>query len=467
MKKFLPALLLAAGFSATAQTVLLDETFNVGTGTNFNVLEIKKLADGKIMISGNFDTYNGTPAHGIARINPDGSIDTTFSAEFGGNLVTDFVIEPDGKIMIVSEFGGIMRLNADGSLDTSFTSPLGLEVSSIVKQGDKYIVTGDFTRYTPEAVMYQNLIRLNSDGSIDDSFTSTSFFDYEYAEILQQADGKLLLTGTFTHYKETEVNHIVRLNADGSIDETFDTGTGANHFIRGAAQQPDGKYIITGIFTSFNGQPAKQMVRLNNDGSRDNSFAYSTTIGLPDDSILGFDIAFEGDGKILVGGSFLDAMQDIEGTPDGSIPVRLVRLNTDGSNDITFDLGAGFNDSVYAISLIEDFATTGLYAGGQFTSYNGVEQKTLARLHENVMGNQNHTAKGVMVYPNPVGERLFVTTGDSAEATVKIIDVTGKRVKDAAQAGHNGFDVSGLAPGIYFAEITLGDKVEVQKIIKQ
>ncbi len=468
MKNILHALFFVAAFTASAQTVTLDETFDIGTGANYNIFEIGKLPDGKIIIAGNFEEYDGTPAPGIAKINDNGSINTSFNAQFGGNLVTSFVVEDDGKVVIASEIGGMARLNADGSPDATFISPLGNEVSSIVKQGDKYIVTGSFTRYSTEAILYKNLIRLNSDGSIDGSFASASLGNYTYASILQQEDGKLLLTGTFGYYNGVAVNNIVRLNADGSIDETFNTGTGSNGWIRGAAQQPDGKYIITGTFTSFNGHPAKQIVRLNNDGSFDNSFAYSTTIGLPEDGIIGFDVAIQEDGKILVGGRFYDGMTVIGGPDDGSIPFTLVRLNTDGSTDTTFTLGEGFNGTVYAVELKENSATTGVYVGGQFTQFNGIEQNNLALLHEEVMGTQNHTVGNIAVYPNPATDRLFVSIPEKGNsATVKLTDTTGKVIKNTEPANDNGIDVSGLATGIYFAEIKIGDTTEVKKIIKQ
>jgi uncharacterized delta-60 repeat protein len=471
MKNILHALFFAAAFSASAQTVTLDETFDSGMGleSGYNVFKIEKLANGQIMIAGNFDDYNGTPAPGIAKINDDGSIDDTFNVEFGGSLVTDFVVEEDGKVVIVSDYGGMFRLNADGSFDTTFESALGFETYSVVKQEDKYIVTGSFTRYSTEAVMYENIARVNSDGSIDGTFAGTSIGDFSYASILQQEDGKMLLTGTFGYYNGVAVNDIVRLNADGSIDTTFNTGTGSDGWIRGRAQQPDGKYIVTGAFMNFNGQPVKQIVRLNSDGSIDDTFAYTSNIvGLPEDGIIGFDVAIQEDGKIIVGGRFYDAMTVIGGPDDGSIPFTLVRLNADGSTDSTFTVGEGFNGSVYAVELKEDSAMTGVYVGGQFTQFNGIEQNNLALLHEEVLDTQSHTTGNILVYPNPATDRLFVSTPENGNsATVKLTDTTGKVIKNTEPANDNGIDVSGLATGVYFAEIKFGDTTEVKKIIKQ
>ena len=191
MKKTLLAVLLSPVFTVSAQNFVLDETFNVGTGTNFSVIELEKLDDGRIFIAGNFDVYNGAPAPAIAMLNPDGSLDESFDPEFEGNIITDFVIEEDGKIMVVSEVYGLMRFNADGSLDETFISPAGALASHVVKQGDKYIISDpSINNYNAEGNFYHNLVRLNYDGSIDATFIPTDFGEFNYAKLLLQEDGK-------------------------------------------------------------------------------------------------------------------------------------------------------------------------------------------------------------------------------------------------------------------------------------
>src|SRR5207253_1273288 len=108
-----------------------DTSFNpAGTGADFDVLAVTLQPDGKIVIGGNFTTYNGDPAtsHNIMRLNSDGTRDTTFNAGGLGtdNTVRALAIQPDGKIVIGGEFTAyngdtttshyVMRLNVDGSL---------------------------------------------------------------------------------------------------------------------------------------------------------------------------------------------------------------------------------------------------------------------------------------------------------------------------------------------------------------
>src|SRR5262249_40113691 len=108
-----------------------------------------------------------------------------------------------------------------------------------------------------------------------------------------QPDGKLLLGGFFTQVNGTPRARIARLNADGSLDTSFDPGSGANNFVQALAVQPDGKVLLGGGFSQVNGTPRNTIARLNGDlfvrwpaGVDGNQ-----TIGLPivDDSLVESD----------------------------------------------------------------------------------------------------------------------------------------------------------------------------------
>lgn len=181
----------------------LDQSFNVGTGTNGSVYASAIQSDGKIVLGGGFNTYNGIFTGGITRLNSDGTIDGTFNSNnIGANgSIYAIKIQNDGKIVIGGDFtsyngitvGRIARLNPNGTLDLSF----------------------------------------NQSGSGASGFIST---------IAIQADGKVIIGGGFTAFNGLPHNCIIRLNgSDGSIDGSFNTGTGANHFVLTIALQTDGK----------------------------------------------------------------------------------------------------------------------------------------------------------------------------------------------------------------------------------
>lgn len=467
MKKTLLLLSLGLSFAAYSQNLVLDETFNVGTGTDFRISDIHILEDGKIMIAGSFDNYNGHPAPGIARLNSDGSFDDTFIVNLTSNNFDEIIIEDDGKIVGVGVFTGIRRFNTDGTFDTSFTPPPlttgGYGPGNIAKQGDKYILTGSFNVVVPEVGLYTDIIRLNNNGTIDTTFALTGLSNsFDFGKILVQEDGKLFIAGVFTHYGDAETNNLMRLTADGQLDTTFNAGSGPAGAVLEAIQLPDGKYIVSGRFESYNGQPAHLMVKLNNDGTIDDSFAYTPNAGLPEDGIVGMTILLQENGKLLVSGDFKDAMISIEGTPDGSIPVYVSRLNADGSVDSGFTGGDKFNASVNVIALQQDEK---LLTGGMFYEFDGVSSKNLARFTQEVLSVNENNMELVKAYPNPVSNSLYFE-GTQVGDAVSVYNLLGSKVYNGNLVD-NALDMSALGNGIYIVKLQSGDKIFIQKIIKQ
>jgi uncharacterized delta-60 repeat protein len=355
---FLYALLALAGALLQAQPGTIDLSFNaadpgfgIGDGANSFILATVLQPDGKILIGGDFTSYNGTPRNSVARLNADGSPDTGFNPGTGAdNTVWAMALQPDGKILIGGDFTSyngtprnlIARLDADGSLDTDFAPGAGANsrVWAIALQPDgKILIGGEFTSFngTP-----RNFVaRLNADGSLDTGFDpGTGVNDWVRAMTLQP-DGKILIGGRFTSYNGTARNRVARLNADGSLDTGFDPGTGPSSQVLAIALQPDGKILIGGDFTSYNGTPRNRVAHLNADGSLDTGFDPGTGAN---NGV--FAIALQPDGKILIGGFFTS----YNGTPRN----RVARLNADGSLDTGFDPGTGANGTVWAIALQPD-----------------------------------------------------------------------------------------------------------------
>jgi uncharacterized delta-60 repeat protein len=380
-----------------------DTTFttNNGSGASGNVNSISIQSDSKIILGGQFDSWNGTTVGRVVRLNSDGTRDTTFStnigsgpgASKGAGTINSISIQSDGKIMVGGQFtswngttlGGVVRLNSDGTIDTTFTTNNGSgapgtddNISSISIQSDgKIILCGSLTSWNGTTV--GRVVRLNSDGTRDTTFTTNTGSGANERAISSsiRSDGKIVISGIFTTWNGTSVNRIVLLNSDGTIDTTFTTnvGTGANNGISlfltidGVAIQPDGKIVISGDFTTWNGTFVGRVVRLNSDGTRDSTFI-SNIGSTANSSGNSFPLSIEVqlDGKIIVAGSF----QFWNGDAVGNI----VRLNSDGTVDTAFanNIGSAASTFINAVQIQSDGK---IIIGGDFTTWNGVSRRVV------------------------------------------------------------------------------------------
>lgn len=283
--------------------------------------------DGKVIIYSNSPTYNGTNSKGLFRVNTDGSLDESFDAgtsftDKSYDYVTNILVQPDGKIIIggyFTNFGPnqknyLIRLNSDGSEDTNFTAytdPLNTYIVKIILDDNgKIIYCGN-----------RSVVKLNSDGTRDISFESIDtdgdilcmtktengnigiggwFWinnDISYAALLDGITGeilttfetgsdsfsdnvtsvvaqgnKLIFSGWFKKYRGITVNYIVRVNENGTFDETFNSGLGGNYDIQVINIDDMGRIYIGGTFSSFDRGKRSGFARLNPDGSLDESF---------------------------------------------------------------------------------------------------------------------------------------------------------------------------------------------------
>ena len=354
-----------------------DTTFSMGTGFNGAVRAIYIQSDGKIIVGGDFTTYQGTTSNRIIRLNTDGSIDATFNVGTGFiNSVRGIAIQTDGKVVAVGDSASyqgntsnyIVRINTNGSFDSTFNTGTGFgsPAYSIALQSDgKIVVGGNFLTYQGNSS--NKIIRLNTDGSIDTPFSIGSGFNgIAVQAVAIQSDGEILVGGDFTWYQIVTMNRLMRLNTDGSFDSTFNIGTGFNNIVRAIAIQPDGKILVGGDFATYQGITSNRIVRLNTDGSIDSTFNIGSAFG--GNTVRA--IAIQSDGKIVVGGNFTSYQ--------GITSNRIIRLNTDGSIDATFNIGTGFNNTVRAIAIQPDGK---ILVGGDFATYQGVFRSSIARLN--------------------------------------------------------------------------------------
>jgi uncharacterized delta-60 repeat protein len=374
-------------YSGFLQGGVEDTTFNFNTGTEANseVSAIAIQTDGKIILGGSFTTFNGTVANRIVRLNTDGTRDTTFATGTAANsYVGAIAIQTDGKIVIVGSFTAfngtvanrIVRLNTNGTIDTTFNTGTGASnfiIAIAVQTDGKIVIGGRFTAFNGTPA--NGIARLNTNGTIDTTFNTGTGSNDGVQTIAIQTDGKIILGGSFTAFNGTVANRIVRLNTNGTIDTTFNTGTGFSAVEFGAfaseiAIQTDGKIVVAGNFTTFNGAVANTIVRLNTNGTRDTTFATNTGLGFGDFGSYASAIAIQTDGKIILGGSFTD----FNGTPANGI----ARLNTNGTIDT--NLGLGVNEEFFGIFVIAIQTDGKIILGGSFTGFSGILANRIVRV---------------------------------------------------------------------------------------
>jgi uncharacterized delta-60 repeat protein len=358
-----------------------DPSFNVGgTGANGILRATAVQEDGKILIAGDLNAYNGAAANGgITRLNTDGTLDTTFNPGGTGanNRVYAIALQEDGKIIIGGTFTGyngvnandyIARLNTDGTLDTSFNMGQGGAnnfVYAVAVQADgKILIGGDFTAYNGISIASDRILRLNTDGSLDTSFNHNGAgpSGTVYA-IAVQEDGKILIAGNFITYNGVNASdRVARLNTDGSLDTTFNMGgTGANSTVMALALQADGKILIGGSFITYDGLNASDKIAcLNTDGTLDTSF----NMGGTGANANVYAIAVQPNGKIIIGGDFNVYNGDLSASD------KVARLQTDGSLDTLFNMGGkGASNTVLGIAVQPNGK---IVVVGKFYIYNGV-----------------------------------------------------------------------------------------------
>ncbi len=368
----------------------LDFLANLGTASGsasgLSVYTTALQPDGKLLVGGNFTSWNSSSARHLVRLNSDGSLDTAFSSNMGTsgggfNSVSDLKIQSDGKILACGNFTSwngtssinIIRLNSNGTLDTAFSSNISTGPSSTVEAIDiqsdgKIIAGGQFDTWG--GVSVGGVVRLNADGTRDTAFSSNVGTGYltstnEFIQrVLVQQDGKIIVAGWFDKWNGATVGGIVRLNADGTRDTAFSSNVGSGAlYVREAVIQPDGKIILSIIVATWNGQSSSRIIRLNQDGTRDYNFYYSLTISGP------FGLALQEDGKILVGFSSSSTIKGI------------IRLNSDGTLDEYFDIYAGTNITDGTVNSMHQQLDGKIILAGSFKNFDGVVAQGVARLN--------------------------------------------------------------------------------------
>jgi uncharacterized delta-60 repeat protein len=324
----------------------LDSTFHV----NIRVPATVKLAvphqGGKVLIAGAFQYVGNMPRAYFGRLLSDGTLDSTFIPATGFNSsINQLLVQPDGRIIALDVSGTrLARINADGSLDTTFALSIS-GVNTIALQSDGKIILGG-GNIAVNGFSRSGLARVNPDGTLDTPF-NPGVTSPNVMTVFVQANGKIIFGGTFTGVGGLTRQNLARLNSDGTGDATFNAGNIAT--VRKVVQETDGKYLAA----------TNTVLRLNSDGSIDLSFQ-SPTIS---NGIIN-DILVEPSGAVIAGGSFTAPRS------------RIARFRSSGDLDAGF-LPIGADGDVLNLNRQQDGK---VLVAGAFTSIGGYGRAGIARL---------------------------------------------------------------------------------------
>jgi uncharacterized delta-60 repeat protein len=279
----------------------------------------------------------------------------------------------DGKILVgkTSAIGKycLYRLSTDGTLDTSFHAKFDgyfTEISSIGIQADQKIIVGGIFNYYDSTVT-NHIVRLNHDGSMDSSFNIGSGFNDGVYRIVIQSNGNIIVGGRFTSYNGITCNHLASLLPNGNIDTSFHTAVGATGDVEAIAVQKDGKVVIGGDFDYYGGRWSIRIARVNTDGSADTTF-----FALPGANKIVTDIAINDDSTIFIVGNFDNYEFQTHN--------HIAKLNDNGHVDATFNSGNGANAVIWDIELLKN---RNILLGGGFSNYNGMLYNGIVQIDNN------------------------------------------------------------------------------------
>lgn len=337
----------------------LDPTFSFGGGTGV-VRAVLPVPGVGIYIGGDFDSIGPAARDGVARLTSAGDVDPAFVPPVLGGGVFSIARQGDGKLIIVGSFqagatNGIARLNPNGSLDGGFTPGSGADatVRAVALRSDgRVIVAGDFSTIAGQP--RSRIALLNTDGTLHANFGPALNIAGVIRAVIVLPNDRVLISGNFSSVNGVSRKNIARLLSDGSLDASFNPGSGTDSWVSAMAVAANGKILIGGSFTTYDSVRRRRIARIEENGGLDPTFdpgaganiAVSAIVGLPD-------------GKILVGGGFDHV--DIIGPP------RLARFYANGMVDPFFSRGLGSTMWVEALAIQSDGR---ILAGGSPSPFN-------------------------------------------------------------------------------------------------
>lgn len=446
----------------------LDPTFNIFGTINGIVNVVAEQTDGKLIIGGSFSQVGFLNANNIARLLPDGTPDPSFQIGTGlNNEVFDVKINSNGSILVGGRFTSyngatanrIVCLLETGAIDTNFTTGLGfddaVEEISLLADG-KVFVSGWFTYYN---LMPRNyLARLHADGLLDTLFDPNIGPNERVLAHAILSNGKIAIGGWFNTFQNISSNHFALIDSNGVLDTSFNVGVGFNNWVFEIAALPNGSMLVGGIFSSYQGVGRIGLARIQANGNIDLSFNnFSGINGVAN------VIAPQSNGNILIGGSFSNF--------NGISTNNILRLNANGSLDQTFQSGTGANNRVKSIVRLGNGQ---LIIAGAFSAYNNVSSPGVARLINalpvSTVYLESNPKKAVTLYPNPIAKGQTLSIQQHTEIAgqlFRLFDTAGSLVFEwQLNKTDDALQLPNLSAGLFIWQLLdVSGSVQVGKLI--
>jgi uncharacterized delta-60 repeat protein len=404
-----------AGF-ANGQNPVLDLSFDAGESSNGYLTAAAIQEDGRIVVGGQFTTFQGLPRSGVVRLLPDGTLDQSFSAVplASGDVVYALAVDALGRILIAGffyDFDGttgshIARLLPDGTRDPSFVIGLGADyyVNDILLQADgRILLCGNF--HTFNGIPRRGIARLLPNGSLDVDFVVGSGFstlqDPGFPYVISMAldgAGGIIVGGMIDTYNGVTAGPLVRLGPTGIRDVSFAPEFGpwwaAIHNVCVVA---DGRIRVTGDFEMLYGLEQGGIAGLLATGERDSLFVQGVSI-----VEYGNMLIQDGDGMILVG-DFTSYHNHTR--------MKVARMDLNGFVDQGYDCGWGVEGDLAGIWTLARQPDSRMIMVGNFQSFNGIERIDVLRL--GIATDCVGTPGGLAMPGTPCDDGLLFTTNDT------------------------------------------------------
>jgi uncharacterized delta-60 repeat protein len=358
----------------------IDSSFNYGSGFNSDVLSIKLQSDGKILVGGNFSSYNGVNCNRIVRLNIDGSIDNTFSIGTGFNGgVSDIKITNDNLIYVGGSFDtyqglnyrGIVRIDLNGSIDTTFNTLNNFPTFSsvlriIISDNNSVYLGGSFSSYSSTTA--NNMLKLTSGGTIDTSFNIGSGFNSTIIDMCLDSLGDIYAVGGFTTFTGSTNQYMIKLKPNGSKDTTFNNASrfSGNNFIspiRSVFVDSNGRIFIGGRFTTYSLNFVSNLITLDSVGNFDTSFNFwGSILGT---SSLVYTIKQDINGNFIFGGSFITYKE-----PNSLVSLKEYDAKRSYDYNTNYGVNASVSVSFTQIRALLKSVSNNVFIGGYFENYN-------------------------------------------------------------------------------------------------
>jgi uncharacterized delta-60 repeat protein len=373
---------------------LLDTAFSQNLGQVFSTNDdgaeaVAVQSDGKIILGGFFVSQTIPQRAYSLRLNPDGTLDPTFANDGLLYTIKIYVLPDDSLLFLRRVFGGantLVKRGPNNERNNAFTTNLGtgfsggssfagsdpyLEDIKEVSPGN-FIIVGSFTSFNGQTA--GGVIKISETGIADTTFLSNAgtAANGHVSSVAIQPDGKIVLGGFFTTFNGVSANRIVRLNSDGTVDAEFSNviGSGFNNSVRSVAIQSNGKIIVCGGFSTFQGITNQRMVRLNVDGSLDPSFVTPLVFNVSAREIIILE-----DDKILYCGSK---------APGGALDAGVGLLDKDGARIQEFfdnvNTGIAWRGTPVAYSMALHPEENAVLVSGRINAFNSVVSRNVVRI---------------------------------------------------------------------------------------